>query len=374
MAPLMNREQFVRSLEVPEESCPICYEPYTSDNNHESVRLACGHWVGKKCLLRSIEVAPSPNRCPPCRDEMYCPGAQTQPADRQAGCPVANTNNDLSFSIVSRMEAWKPVYQMDSTLGVAFMQLLWKTIHPFATRYILEADNEPSASDLLQRAYEVIIRNIFRNIPENDPRWNIVRRFPLVEQEVIRLTMTDLDSFVRQNLCLGRLVKDMSYSPAMWQTDHLTADFAKLWWTIFQANNDHQFRSSLPEISRMHWLAVQLAWSISVKPGVKYIYWAHEEMWLKATMTLDSTVQNWDLHKEVRRSIHTKIARMCHSTASQVRPPFIGATGEEDQVLRLLRKPRLNPIKYDNETSQSQTSDQRWISYLLHPVFSLIHQ
>ncbi|KAF2642184.1 hypothetical protein P280DRAFT_517168 [Massarina eburnea CBS 473.64] len=66
----MNHEQFVRSLTAPAEGCDICYDPF-DNNEHSAVRLACGHWFGTKCILSSIEQAPSPNTCPNCRDQMY---------------------------------------------------------------------------------------------------------------------------------------------------------------------------------------------------------------------------------------------------------------------------------------------------------------
>ena len=68
---------FVEELQQDERNCPICQEPYISQDgtqNEEAVMLPkCTHIFGHKCIIRWIDPRnDSPrNSCPLCRDELF---------------------------------------------------------------------------------------------------------------------------------------------------------------------------------------------------------------------------------------------------------------------------------------------------------------
>jgi hypothetical protein len=65
--PALTKDQFLRSLNAPEDDCGICYTPY--DEEHRAVRLGCGHQFGYNCILSCVEHSLA--TCPMCRSPMF---------------------------------------------------------------------------------------------------------------------------------------------------------------------------------------------------------------------------------------------------------------------------------------------------------------
>ncbi|KAF2752160.1 hypothetical protein M011DRAFT_17664 [Sporormia fimetaria CBS 119925] len=110
-----NLQQFIHSLQPPNRDCSLCLERFEAGahGTHAGVRLGCGHWLGRRCLLAWVNRNNGiSNTCPECRvrifnrDDDPTPTTAARPAAAPITipCPVlgsrAYSRQTISISII----------------------------------------------------------------------------------------------------------------------------------------------------------------------------------------------------------------------------------------------------------------------------------
>ncbi|VEL21013.1 unnamed protein product [Protopolystoma xenopodis] len=56
-------------IEEDSESCPICFEPWTSSGIHRLCCLKCGHLFGFECISKWLKAQGKVGKCPQCNSK-----------------------------------------------------------------------------------------------------------------------------------------------------------------------------------------------------------------------------------------------------------------------------------------------------------------
>lgn len=331
----MTKDQFIRSLNPPKDDpCSICYEKFAGHESHAPVRLACGHWFGLSCLLETIEISPSPQTCPNCRDKMY----------RVEGEVDNTVEVDIPTLTMRPREAWEEICRKDDEWCVRFVQLLWKCVHPYAVEGVLAYDRVPMREQL-QRMYPSILRNLLHAPPYTDPSWDIVRA------SVMPRGASESPALFQFNFIAMR----MSRSPAMFMTDNLPDESAHLWWQVIKGELFVRPMQNITEFTLLHFVLMQHSMNLAASPAAfkEPSHWTLRALADQVGQVIDYSGLGQDTltykmssNPSEMRAIFAEVRRLQEASDTPNQPIFTGKQEEQQEVLRVYQIMSHSPENY----------------------------
>ncbi|KAF2008941.1 hypothetical protein BU24DRAFT_428922 [Aaosphaeria arxii CBS 175.79] len=364
MSSWMRKDQFVRSLTVPEEDCGICLQPYEIvSDGHFPVRLPCGHWFGRRCIISSIERSTRSDACPQCRRAMY---SNQTPQMQEHGNHLPGLR-EPSNGLPRLLEPDSYPSRLQELVNVRAVRTLEDSPWSFFAPYRAEANDlwynicttEPDNAVL-------IIQMLWRLVASNPPstsRYPPIRLHQPIIEGLSELSNRN-SALVRAMIdCLGHhdsiLRRSATPTHAFWKTlsmllshgdkfysHELPATAAVLWVKVarmWRLHPDEDFEESIDYI---HFVAVNAAMIscahirdpslLTADPLEAIPYWTDSSCPSSTNRIRERyNLKSRTKHQMVRQEIKQL---QTHSATPEI-PVFIGLPQEAGEVERIFRMP-----------------------------------
>ncbi|KAF2120115.1 hypothetical protein BDV96DRAFT_641970 [Lophiotrema nucula] len=346
---LLTKEQYTRSLFVPDEDCAICSEPYNG-TDHVPVRLNCGHWFGTSCAMKTAETSPSPScrNCPMCRTELFgnvevyrlCATAEESEV-------VSDLITPSRSSYLSAFAAWEDVYRIEESIGIAFMQLLKKVIQPYgpflaARESTLEAFLASIDNRTFKPIYHQVIYILEGHIRRRHPDWSAILLYLRYSLDSNRPAVGDEMGLADSISPLNKLVRAMITHHSTASDAPLSPDVAKLWWKYLQCLTSSDYGLySVPappdaDFDTMHFLAVVETIAVQANPET-YSRQSPSSwhLWLTAAKVLSPAFQDPDNLNKLHDWFIKELKKLQATSDNPLIPRLVGRADEEHDVRML---------------------------------------
>ncbi|KAF2265204.1 hypothetical protein CC78DRAFT_579611 [Lojkania enalia] len=329
--PLPSKVQFVNSLKVPGEPCPICWGCFDA-TQHIAVRTGCGHWFGSNCLLKSIKLAPDPTKCPTCRKKMFLDEIEEE---ETAEAPYITPRTPISASSISSTEytrIWKDIlYFQNEVFGVSFVQMLWEGARPFA-HFVMAGRN---TRERFYSIYPQLTLCLSSEASKRDSAWNPVKRYLNAAMEFqgssVEWIFFDFREVLRFMLTHSFLLFPGS----------LCFETSNLLWRAIVVYSSHMNERPIPNewnvmLIGMHLVIVAESMALITEPhrAWEQVYPESGGIWrlaaLCSTIPGGSRALHFDTH--MRREVILELERLYSTRRDLNRPLFIGAFEEECEI------------------------------------------
>ncbi|KAF2874104.1 hypothetical protein BDV95DRAFT_658083 [Massariosphaeria phaeospora] len=359
MPDMMDQDRYVRTLAVPDEDCPICYEPFDTED-HKAVRLACGHWFGFTCINGAIKDSPAPNHCPSCRSVMFLRDGETANEDPEDPEILPTPDEDyvppfippLSFvpSVCDRIRIqanwrWGNFRDMDIENHTLLMQFIWESVYPHTKSLLPVISGGGVPYELWCSIEDGVISHLCQQLwrRESDELEPALRylEFTLLHRYFHYYNLTDREP-------IRVLVHLLLLHPGMLSNRTLETDSARLWWKMFliycrrYPENDVGRQPRLvPDEDRLtmqHFIAMTAFQTLQADLP-EHLERSRKKMCESLWYFLPFNMTNvWGPHPQMEHCVWETLERMLRPLPLvPLTPKFFGAAEEEEAVRRLWR-------------------------------------